>query len=81
VVGSESLGSITAANFFEQHIAYMGEFRNAYKILVRKPEAKRLLRRPRHRWEDYIRWILGKWVGKVWTRCTWLRTGTSGRLL
>jgi hypothetical protein len=28
--------------------------KNAYKILVRKPEVKRPLRRPRQRWEDNI---------------------------
>jgi hypothetical protein len=28
--------------------------RIAYKILDRKPEGKRPLRRPRHRWEDNI---------------------------
>jgi hypothetical protein len=28
----------------------MGEKRNAYRILVGKPEGKRLLGRPRHRW-------------------------------
>jgi len=28
--------------------------RNAYNILVGKPEGKRPLRRPRHRWEDNI---------------------------
>jgi hypothetical protein len=33
----------------------MGEMINAYKILVRKPEGKRTLRRPRHRWEDNTR--------------------------
>jgi hypothetical protein len=33
------------------HVAIMGEMRNAYRILVRKPEGKRLLRRPRYRWE------------------------------
>jgi hypothetical protein len=33
----------------------MGEMRNAYSILVGKPEGKRPLRRPRHRWEDNIR--------------------------
>jgi hypothetical protein len=34
----------------------MGEMRNAYKI-VGKPEGKRPLRRPRHRWEDNIRTV------------------------
>jgi hypothetical protein len=33
----------------------MGEIRNGYKILVGKSEGKRLLRRPRHRWEDNIK--------------------------
>jgi hypothetical protein len=33
----------------------MGEMRNVYKILVRKPEGKRPLRRPRHGWKDNIR--------------------------
>jgi hypothetical protein len=33
----------------------MGEMRNAYKILVEKPEGKRPLRRPGCRWEDCIR--------------------------
>jgi hypothetical protein len=29
--------------------------RNAYKILVGKPEGKRPLKRPRHRWEDNVK--------------------------
>jgi hypothetical protein len=33
----------------------MGEMRNVYKILVRKPEGKRPFRRPMCRWEDNIR--------------------------
>jgi hypothetical protein len=32
-----------------------GEKRNAYRILVGKPEGKRPLRRPRRRWEDNIK--------------------------
>jgi hypothetical protein len=36
------------------HVARMGEKRNAYRILVGKPEGKRLLGRPRRRWEDNI---------------------------
>jgi len=30
-----------------KHVTCTGEMRNAYKILVRKPEGKRPLRRPR----------------------------------
>jgi hypothetical protein len=32
----------------------MGEERKVYKVLVEKPEGKRLLGRPRRRWEDVI---------------------------
>jgi hypothetical protein len=37
----------------------MREKRNAYKILVGKPEGKGLLGRPRRRWVDNIRIDLG----------------------
>jgi hypothetical protein len=33
----------------------MGAKRNAYRILVGKPDGKRQLGRPRRRWEDNIR--------------------------
>jgi hypothetical protein len=33
----------------------MGDERNAYRILVGKPEGKRPLGRPRCRWEDNIK--------------------------
>jgi hypothetical protein len=33
----------------------MGETMNAYRILVGKPEGKRPLGRPRHRWVDNIK--------------------------
>jgi hypothetical protein len=33
----------------------MGEKRNAYRILVGKPEGKGPLERPRRRWEDNIK--------------------------
>jgi hypothetical protein len=33
----------------------MGERRGAYGALVGKPEGRRPLGRPRHRWEDNIR--------------------------
>ena len=34
------------------HVAHMGEERGAYGVLVGKPEGKRPLGRPRHRWVD-----------------------------
>jgi len=33
----------------------MGEGRGVYRVLVGKPEGKRPLGRPRHRWEDNIK--------------------------
>jgi hypothetical protein len=38
----------------------MGETRNAYRILVGKPEGKRPLGRPRRRWVDDIKMDLGE---------------------
>jgi hypothetical protein len=38
-----------------EHVARIGDRRNAYNILVGKPEGERPLRRPRRRWEDNIR--------------------------
>jgi hypothetical protein len=37
------------------HVAHMGEGRGVYTILVGRPEGKRPLGRPRHRWEDNIK--------------------------
>jgi hypothetical protein len=37
------------------HIARMGEKRVVYRVLVGKPEGKRLFGRPRRRWEDNIK--------------------------
>ena len=34
---------------------HMGEGRGMYRVLVGKPEGKRVLGRPRCRWEDNIR--------------------------
>jgi hypothetical protein len=33
----------------------MGEKRNVYRVLVRKPEGKRLLGRPESRWDSNIK--------------------------
>jgi hypothetical protein len=37
------------------HMARMGEEMNVYRVLMRKPEGKRPLGRPRRRWEHGIR--------------------------
>ena len=39
-------------------MARMGEVRGVYRVLVGKPEGKRPLGRPRHRWEDNIKMAL-----------------------
>jgi hypothetical protein len=51
------------------HVARMGAKRNAYRLLVGKPEGKRPLGRPRRRWLDYIRMDLGE-VG--WSDVDWI---------
>jgi hypothetical protein len=48
-----------------RHVARMGEGRGVYRVLVRRPEGKRPLGRPRCRWEDNIRWALGR-QGSMW---------------
>jgi hypothetical protein len=37
------------------HVARVGEGRGVHRVLVGKPEGKRPLGRPRHRWEDNIK--------------------------
>jgi hypothetical protein len=37
------------------HVARMGEWRVVHRVLVGKPEGRRPLGRPRHRWEDNIK--------------------------
>jgi hypothetical protein len=64
------------------HVARMGEKRNAYRLLVGKPEGKRPLRRPRRRWVDNIRMDLGEvgwgdveWIGLAKNRNRWRAVG------
>jgi len=53
---------------FVVFLARMGEMRNAYRILVGKPEGKRSLGRTRRTWEDDIRMDLREtgWEGVEW---------------
>jgi hypothetical protein len=57
------------------HVARMGEEMNVCRVLMGKPEGKRLRGRPRRRWEDGIRMDLRE-IGS-----SWLRIGTGGGLL
>jgi hypothetical protein len=61
-----------------RHLARIGEKRNAYRLLVGKPEGKRPLGRPRRRWVDNIRMDLGEmewgdvdWIGLAQDRNRW----------
>jgi hypothetical protein len=60
------------------NVARMGDMRNAYRLLVGKPEGKRPLGRPRRRWVDNIRMDLGEvgwddvdWNGLAQNRNRW----------
>jgi hypothetical protein len=60
------------------HVARMREKRNVYRLLVRKPEGKRPLGRPRRRWIDNIKMdllVIGvsvvDWIGLTQDRYRW----------
>jgi hypothetical protein len=60
------------------HVARMGEKTNSYRLLVGKPEGKRLLGRPRRRWIDNIKmdllemgWSVVGWIGLAQDRYGW----------
>ena len=60
------------------HVARMEQSRNAYRVLVGKPERKRPLVRPRRRWADNIRMDLrevgfdpGEWIDLAEDRDQW----------
>jgi hypothetical protein len=59
----------------------MGEKRNAYRLLVGKPEGKRLLGVQDIGGWIILGWILERWDGVMWTGLVWLRIGTGGGLL
>jgi hypothetical protein len=63
------------------HVARVGEKRNAYRLLVGKPEGRRPLGRPRRRRWIILGRILERWDGVMWTGLVWLRIGTGGELL
>ena len=60
------------------HVARMGQGRGVFRVLVGKPEGKRPMGRPRHRWEDNIKMDLqevgrgcGDWMEVAQDRDRW----------
>ena len=59
------------------HVACMGEVRGVHRVLMGKPEGKRPLGRPRHRWEDNIKMDIqevvrgGDWMELAQDRDRW----------
>jgi hypothetical protein len=60
------------------HVACMGEWRGAYRVLVGRPKGKRPLGRPRHRREDNIKMDLreigidgANWIQLAQDRVQW----------
>jgi hypothetical protein len=61
-----------------RHVARKGKKRNAYRLLVGKPDERRSLGRPRLRWVDSIRmdliqmgWSDMDWIGLAQDRDRW----------
>jgi hypothetical protein len=60
------------------HVARMGKGRGAYRVLVGRPEGKRPLGRPRHRWDDNIKMDIreigidgASWIWLAQDRAQW----------
>jgi hypothetical protein len=60
------------------HVACMEEGRGVYRVLAGRPEGKRPLGRPRHRWEDNIKMALreigidgANWIQLAQDRVQW----------
>jgi hypothetical protein len=57
---------------------HIGDRKGAYRVLVGRPEGRRPLGRPRHRWEEILKWIFKTWDGEERTGLIWLRIKTGG---
>jgi hypothetical protein len=65
-------------------VARMGDGRGVYTVLVRRPEGKRPLGRPRRRWEDNIKMDLREigidgvnWIQLARDRVQWRACGNT----
>jgi len=60
------------------HVPRKRESRGVYRVLVRKPEGKRPLGRPRRTWAGNIKMDVQEVGCEVWTGSSLLRIGTGG---
>ncbi|KAJ4447346.1 hypothetical protein ANN_09351 [Periplaneta americana] len=75
---SQPLMLLTARLRWAGHVARMNEFRNAYRVLIGRPEGNRPLGRPRHKWDDNIKMDLREmgyddrdWINVAQDRDQW----------
>jgi hypothetical protein len=65
-----------------RNVSRIGEMIKAFKILVRKKERNRSLRKLWRRWVDNIKMDFRKgYYGRTGSGFIWLRIGTRGELL
>jgi hypothetical protein len=64
-----------------EYVACMGARRGAYRVLVVRPEGKRLLGRHRRGGRIILKWVFKKRDGELSTRLIWLGIWTVGRFL
>jgi hypothetical protein len=55
----------------------MEEGKGIHRVLVGKPEGKRLLGIPKRRWEDNIEMDIQEVRCRVWNESSWIRIGTN----
>ena len=56
ILGSNSITNLKLSRLrWAEHVALMEQSRNAYRVLMGKPDGKRLLGKPRRRTEDNIK--------------------------
>jgi hypothetical protein len=79
VIKDRTMDDVQSSDKYVISIARMGEKRNVYRLLVRKPEGKRPLGRPRRRWMDNIKMDLSEiglnvvdWISLVQDRYRWI---------
>jgi len=60
------------------HVARMGDWRGAYRVLVRRLDRKRPFGRPRSKWEDNIKIDLQEVRWEELSGLLWLGIGKDG---